>query len=205
MRCLLALVNLIFTQRGILGVILGDPALLVLDANVRNDLVLLVRGHEVDLVGNVHVPVDAFGRARGGISAARLDEHPYLVQRVLLIVGVVREDFELATIEFLRPMALLAGFLRGTQILYRRGNRPREGIEDGGKNLAAARELRLHKPRRAWSYVAIRASHAGMWRELVRGVFRAHDGVAQLSTEPNRLGEFVGFVAACRAHDDEYN
>ena len=72
--------NLIFAERRILRVILGHASLLIFDVNVGNDLVLLVGGHIVDLVADVHVPVNAFGRSRGRIAAAGLDDHADLAQ-----------------------------------------------------------------------------------------------------------------------------
>ena len=109
--------------------------------NIGNDLALVVGRHVVDLVADVHVPVNAFGRAGGGISAASLDDHADLAQGVGFIVGVVREDFELPAVEFLRPMALLASFLCRAQIVHGCRNGPRVGIEYRRKNLPAARKF----------------------------------------------------------------
>src|SRR5437588_1661803 len=67
--------NLIFAEGGVFGEVLGDAALHIFDVNVGNDLAFLVGGHIVDLVADVHVPVDAFGGAGGGISTAGLDAH----------------------------------------------------------------------------------------------------------------------------------
>ena len=49
--------------------------------------------------------------------------------------GVMGEDFQLRAEEFRRPVALLAGFLRRPQVLYRAGNRAGKCIEGGGKDL----------------------------------------------------------------------
>ena len=149
--------------------------------------------------------MNAFGRARGRISAAGLDDHADLAQGVLLIVGVVGEDFELPAVELLGPVALLASFLRRAQIVHRSRNRPRVGIEHGGKNLPAAGKFGLHKPGCARSHVALCAGHPGMRRKLIRRVFRTHHGVAQLATKSHRLGKLVGFVAARDADHDEHH
>src|SRR5215471_19009244 len=109
--------------------------------DVWDYLALLVGGHIIDPVADVHMPVDPFRLPRGRISATRLDDHPDLAQGVLFIIAVMGEDFELAAVEFLRPVTLLAGFLRRAQISYRRGNRPRKRVEYGGEHLSAARQL----------------------------------------------------------------
>ena len=80
--------------------------------DIGDHLALVIRSHIVDLVADVHVPVYAFRRAGRGISAAGLDQHANLTQGVLLIAAVVREDFQLAAVKLLRPVALFAGFLR---------------------------------------------------------------------------------------------
>ena len=85
----------------------------IFDVNVGNDLALFVGCHIIDLIADVHVPVNAFGCSRSGIATARLDDHSDLAHGVFFIIGVMREDFELTAIELLRPMTLLAGFLRG--------------------------------------------------------------------------------------------
>src|SRR5690348_18259203 len=133
--------QLIFGQGGIFSVVLGDPALQVADVYVGNDLALFVGGNVVDFVADVHVPVDTFRSAGGGVASARLDQQANLAHGVLLVIGEVGEDFHLATIELFRPVALLAGILRRAQVVNWRGNGTREGVERGGKDLARAGKL----------------------------------------------------------------
>src|SRR5215472_1378149 len=81
----LGLGNLLFAQGRVLGHVFGETPLLVFHADVGNHLALVVAGDVVDLIGNVHVPVNAFGSAGGGIAAAGFNQHTNLAGRVLLV------------------------------------------------------------------------------------------------------------------------
>ena len=70
-----------------------------------------------------------------GSPPPRLDEHTDLTGGIAFIAGKVGEDFELGTVEFTRPMALLTGVLGWTQIVDGSGNRPRKRVEDSSKHL----------------------------------------------------------------------
>ena len=48
--------------------------------------------------------------------------------------------------------------------------------------------------------MAFHASHTRVRRRLIRGEFRMHDGVTQLSAELHRVRELIRLVAAHRAH-----
>src|ERR1019366_2034634 len=125
---LLGLVNLGLGEGGVLRHVLGHPAILVLYAHPGNHLALLVAGKVGDLVGDVHVPVDTFtGLPEFGIAATDLYQHAEHARRVLLIDAVMSEGFELRPPEFPRPVALLAGLLRGAKILHRGRNGTRIG------------------------------------------------------------------------------
>ena len=60
MRRLSVLVDLRLRRRLVFGGVLGDVALRVFHPDPGNDLPLLIGGEVRDLVGDVHVPVDAF-------------------------------------------------------------------------------------------------------------------------------------------------
>src|SRR6185503_7684077 len=104
-------------------------------------LPLFVRSNVVNLVADVHVPVNAFRGSSCGISAAGFNEQLDLVRRVLFITGIMRKDFELRSVKLLWPVTLLAGLLRRTQIVDRRWNWTRIGIKGGGKHLPQTRHL----------------------------------------------------------------
>ena len=80
--------DLILGELGIFSEIFGDAARGILGVDVGDVLALLVGGDVADLVGDVHVPVNALGLAGGGIAAAGLDEKADLAGRVLLVAGV---------------------------------------------------------------------------------------------------------------------
>ena len=118
-----------------LSVILRYMTLHISDMNVGYHLPLLVGGNIFDLIGNVHMPVNAFRSTCGRIATPRLDEHTDLTGGVAFIAGKMGEDFELGTIEFTRPMALLTGVLRRAQVMHGRRDRPRKRVEGSSKHL----------------------------------------------------------------------
>src|SRR5205823_7686095 len=133
--------QLIFGQGGIFCVIFGDSALQVLDVDVGNDLALFVGGNVVDFVADVHVPVDTFRSAGGGVASARLNQQANLAHGVLLVIGEVGEDFHLAAIEFFGPVALLAGILRRAQVVNWSWDGTGESVEGGREDLARTGKL----------------------------------------------------------------
>ena len=131
--------DLLAGERGVLRIIFRHMPLQVFHVDISNHLSFNISRNISNFVGNVHVPMNAFGRAGGWISAASLDQHADLSRRVLFVAGVVGEDFELRSIKFPGPMALLTSLLRRTQIVDRRLNRARIGVEDRLVYLARAR------------------------------------------------------------------
>ena len=81
---------------------------------------------------------------------------------------------DLVAVELLRPVALLAGVARRPQVLHRRRNRPRVGVERHRQHLPRAGELRLREPRRARTDVALHARDARVRAVLVRGELGLH-------------------------------
>src|SRR4029077_12674450 len=112
-------------------------------------------------------------------------------------------DFQLRSVELLRPVTLLAGLGSGTQVVNGRGDGARIRLERGRKDLARTGEFGFHIPRGASADVAVYTGNAGVRRQLISRVLRRHDRVAKLSTELNRIGELIRLVAADNAKSDE--
>ena len=74
--------------------------------------------------------------------------------------------FEVAH-ELLWPMALLAGFLGGAQVMDGRGHGAGKFIAERGIDLIHAGEFGTHVPSSAFADMALRAGHASMRRMLV--------------------------------------
>ena len=195
--------NLVLTQGGIFCEILRNSSLHVFDVNVGDDLMFFVGGNVGDFVAYVHVPVNAFWGAGGGVAASGLDQEADLAQRIVFIAGIVGKHFELGTIEFFRPVALLAGLLRRAQIVDGSGDGARISFEGSGKNLPCSGQLGFHVPRGAGADVALHAGNAGVRRELIGSVFRSHHGVTELTAELDGVSELIGFVTADGAHHDK--
>lgn len=126
--------------------VLGHPPLHILHVNVRNDLSLLIGCYELNLIGDIHVPVDSFRSSCRRIAAARFNQHANLTRSILFVAGIVGEDLELRSVKFSGPVALFAGVLRRTQVVYWRRRRARVGVEGHCIYLMCARQLGLHKP-----------------------------------------------------------
>src|SRR5689334_888232 len=99
--------------------VLSHIAILILHANPRNDLPLLVGGDKRDLVRQVHVPMNSRDWTTRRITAADIDQHARLPQRVLLVVSIVTERLELSAIKLRRPMTLLASLIGGPHVTNR--------------------------------------------------------------------------------------
>ena len=86
MRRCAGLVDLRLRRRIVLAGVFGDVTLSVFHPHPGNHLPLFVGGKVGDLVGDVHVPVNAFARlAQRRIAAASLDQQTNDARRVLLI------------------------------------------------------------------------------------------------------------------------
>src|SRR5581483_8925767 len=142
------LLNLLLAEWSIFGHVFGDAPLHVLGADIGNDLALVVGGNVADLVGNIHVPVNSGGCAGRGIAAAGLDQHANLALGVFFVAGKVSKYLELGTVEFARPVAFLAGILRGTKIVHGGRDRPWEGVEGDRQHLPCSGEFRADVPSR---------------------------------------------------------
>src|SRR5262249_48526814 len=110
-------------------------------------------------------------------SPTGIDHHSRLPERVGFVVSVVIEDFELRSIELLRPVTLFASVLRGTKVVNRCRDWTRILVEHNGVDLIRARHLRAKVPLRAGTDVAVHASHPRVWRSHVRRELGVHRGV----------------------------
>ena len=186
-----------------LGPKLGDYALRVHDADPGDFLPRHIGGDVLDLVLDVHVPVDAAFRPVRRVGTADFHQETEREGRVGFVAEeVVVGAFEVAD-EFLRPMALLAGFLRRAQVFDRRGDRARVFVKGRGVKLVGAGNLGFDEPRRSGADVTLRAGNAGVRAVLVSDQFRLHHRVAGLAAELDRSGEMIGVVAAHGAEQQE--
>src|SRR5712692_27170 len=84
--------NLLRRARTIAIVVLGDVALLVLYTHPENHLAMFVGRDIVNLVGDVHVPVDSGYQAGCRTAAADIYQHTSLAHGVLLVKTVIGEN-----------------------------------------------------------------------------------------------------------------
>src|SRR4030095_2198709 len=104
--------NLLWFHRACPVVILSDIAVLIFNLHPRNYLPLLISWDVGNLIGNVHVPVNARHETGGRPPAADVYQHPRLSQRVLFVIGVMIERLHLRAEKLFGPMTLFAGFRR---------------------------------------------------------------------------------------------
>ncbi len=88
--------------------------------------------------------------------------------------------------EALRPVALLAGFARGTQICHGSGNRPWIVVQHHRYHLPGPGKLAAHEPRSARTDMACGAVHPRVGRIRVTRKFGFHD-MAGGPAEPCRI------------------
>ena len=104
--------ELVRSQRPVSIRIFSDAALHILNPNPGDYLSMVVGRNVGDLVRNVHVPVNPCDQAGGGTPAADINQHAYLPGRILLVIRVVIENFQLSAEKLFRPVTLLTGFRR---------------------------------------------------------------------------------------------
>jgi len=170
-------------QRAVARLKHGDFAVLVSQPHPRDDLTFLVAGDVLNLVGDRHVPVDASDRTELGITTADFHQHLDRPRRILFVWQIMLECALGCAIEFLRPVALLAGLARRPQVLDRCRDRAGILVRQCRVNLVRAGELRFDEPTRARADVALDARDARVWRFLVSRVLRCHDRVTRLAAE----------------------
>ena len=183
----------------------GDHSLLISHAHPGDGLARFVAGDVFDLVADVHVPVNAAHRSVRRIAAAHLHQQPHCIRCVRFVGEIMLIDALEIADEFLRPVALLAGFLGGAQVLDRRLDWARKFVERDRVHLVGAADLRFHIPGRAGPNVTFCASHPRVRRVLVGRQLRAHDGVARLAAELHRLGYLISPITAESAQKQESN
>ena len=187
---------------------LGAPvgmhdAIKTFGAHPGNDLSALIGRDVGHLVADVHVPVDSRCRPGFGVAAADLHQQIQCPLGGLFTGGEVGVADQLLAVELLRPVALLTGFLRRTQVLDRRVNRARELVEEHGVELVTPRELRLDEPVCPRADVTLDASHSRVGRVRVRGVLRFHRGMTTRATELVGLHRLIGLEAAEARKQDQ--
>ena len=121
------------------------------------------------------------------VASADLQQQHVGLRSIFFVVLIAGVHQELVAGETLRPVTLFAGLARRAQVLYRRWNRARIGVESNGNHLPQAGKLRPHEPSRARSDVTLDAGHARVRRILIGGVFGIHHGMARLAAEIGRV------------------
>ena len=106
-----------------------------------NILVLAIRGHVRDLIGQVHVPVDATGRPAVSAATSDLHEQGDSPARIVLIGLEVGIDVLLVSRNMGWPMALLARVPRRPQVVDRRRDGTWIGVRDHRIQLMDSREF----------------------------------------------------------------
>lgn len=172
---------------------LRDPALGVLHPDPGNRQAPVVGRDVPDPVGDVHVPVNAFGQAFLR-SAPDLHQELDFPAGVLFIRREVDPGGQPLPPELGGPVALLARVLGGPQVADRRRDGAGELVEEDRVDLVRTRELGPHEPLGPRPDVAGDAGDPGVGRVHVRGKHGLHHRVADLSAEFHRIGELVGVV-----------
>ena len=174
----------------------------ILHADPRDHLTLVVRRDVLDLVGDVHVPVDALRDAGPLAAAADMDLQRRHRLGVLLVFAVLGHAADLVAVEFLRPVALLASLARRPQSPHGRRSRTRIGVKRDSKHLPQTGDLRSRETRRAGTDVALHARDARVRAVLVGRELRLHHGVTHLPAELRRVHVLDAAVRRQR-HDDD--
>ena len=102
---------------------------------------------------------------------------------------------ELIAKELGRPVTLLAGLGRGSELLDSRWDGAWIGVPGDREHLAYARQFRFDVPARPCPNVTLRALDAGMRRAAVGGELRLHHAVAHQAAESVRLAVVIALVA----------
>ena len=72
--------------------VLGDSPLIIFHSDPRNFLPLGIGGAVVDLIGNIHMPVDSRGDPGRGAASAGAQQASNLAHAVLLVVAKSGDD-----------------------------------------------------------------------------------------------------------------
>ncbi len=131
---------------------------------------------------------------RAAVAASDPHQEHGFGQGVRLVVGVAADHAHPVLAELLGPVARLAGLTSRAQVVNRRGDRPRIGLERNRKHLPHARKLALHEPRSAGADVTGHAFHARVGRSLVRREFGLHHGVTGLPAKSDAVHIAHGLV-----------
>src|SRR2546421_517846 len=199
----IAVRDLIGGQRTIAIVVLSDVALAILDSHPRNHLAMIVDRDVGHFVPDVHVPVNAFDGSGGGTTTTDVYQHASLPQSVLLVIAIAIENLQLCTEELLRPVTLLASFLRRPKVVYRSLNWAGVFIKCDRVKLISPGQFRFHIPTRARPDVTTDAGHARVRARLISSELRFHHGVTSRPAERDRLGVFESAITAERAGANE--
>src|SRR5579884_4259929 len=106
-------------RRIVLGGVDRHLAALVRQSNPGNVLPLVIRRVVLDLVSDIHVPMDATaGWTKTWVSTAYLDEHANGSRGVVLVRAEVREGLQLSAPKLPRPVTLFTSLLRRTKICH---------------------------------------------------------------------------------------
>lgn len=85
---------------------------------------MIISGDVGNFVRNIHVPVDARDQSGSRTATTDVYQQAPLAQRVLFVIAVTVENFQLGAKKLFRPVTLFAGFRSRPEVVYRSGNGP---------------------------------------------------------------------------------
>ena len=185
------------------GAIFSGDTIATGEPDPWDHLAFLVGGNVLDLVAQIHVPVNAADGPMRGRAAADFEQKSHAEFGVRL----VGEEMRVRTIEIadvlLRPMTLFAGFLGRAEVLDRSGDRLLDLARERAIELMDAVDLRFDVRPSARADVAIDAGDARMGRILIGNVFGLHGRVAGLTAELRRFRVVIRAVAPDGSNQQE--
>src|ERR1035437_2098767 len=110
-------------------VVFCNVTLTVFDADPRDLLPMIVCRNVIDLIGDIHVPMDPLHLTARRTAAANVDQHLSLAEGIVFVKAVTVKDFQLRTEKLLGPVAGFTSFRRGAKGVDRGGYRSREFVE----------------------------------------------------------------------------
>src|SRR5436309_14034870 len=117
--------------------------------------------------------------------------------RILLVVIVMADHFELVILRRLWRMAMLACVASRAHAIHRRSNRAVIRIRSKPKQLAYTCQLVLNEGRSAPSDVTIDARNSGVTRILIPDIFWSHNGMTRLPAKFLRIHIADAVICRC--------
>ena len=185
------------------GAVFGGLAIGVGHADPRDVEAVVVERDELDLIGDIHVGMNAFNRPADGIAATDLENHRYGEGGV----GFIGEEVLVGLLEvagvLLRPVAGLAGFLSWALIDVMKSDRAAEITADGMVKLADAADFGANVGTGTWTDVAGNAGDLSVGGVLVGLELGIHRGMAGLAAKRVGLCHVIGLITSQRGEKEK--